>query len=697
MGFQLSPGVITNEIDLTTIVPAVATTDGAIAGVFRWGPVGQRILVDNADVLVSRFGKPTNFNAETWFVASNFLDYGKRLYVSRAANTTSSNGSIGALNSVGVINGLASANVDLVAQVIKNEADFAAQDGTFDSEVITIARFPGATGNSLRVSFCASANAFENSLNLVPNANIATTSAISVNTGATTATVSIGFTGSGDIAAANTLAHSIQGDIFAGNLIKVGNTTIGQQYLKIASVGSVTANSTIAKFTITFSDRYRLATAYSSNTVSQHWEFFDVVETAPGASDYSTNFGNGTVDEIHAVVVDEDGVFTGSPGTILETWKGLSRATDAKSVDGAVNYYREVINQGSQYIWIPNDNTFGDAPIATLTAISSNDLANVNLEGGTDGYDEVDAPPSIIATAYDLFASAEDVDISLVLCGKARSTDGIAGELIPNYIIDNITEARKDCVAFVSPPKNTVVNNPGDEALDVVAFRLGSNNTGGLRSTSYAVMDSGYKYQYDKYNDVYRWIPLNGDIAGLCVRTDDTKDPWWSPAGFNRGQIKNIVRLAFNPRKAHRDILYKNGVNPVVAFPGEGSILYGDKTLLTKPSAFDRINVRRLFITLEKAIATAAKYTLFEFNDDFTRAQFRNMINPYLRDIQGRRGITDFLVVCDETNNTPEVIDSNRFIGDIYIKPARSINFIQLNFVAVRTGVEFSEVVGKFG
>jgi phage tail sheath protein FI len=217
-----------------------------------------------------------------------------------------------------------------------------------------------------------------------------------------------------------------------------------------------------------------------------------------------------------------------------------------------------------------------------------------------------------------------------------------------------------------------------------------------MPSSSYGVMDSGYKYQYDRYNDVYRWVPMNGDTAGLIVRTDDLRDPWWSPAGFNRGNIKNVTRLAYNPDKSDRDLLYKNGVNPIVTFIGEGTILYGDKTLLKKPSAFDRINVRRLFIVLEKAISTAAKYTLFEFNDAFTRAQFRNLVEPYLRDVQGRRGIYDFRVVCDETNNTGEVIDRNEFVGDIYIKPARSINFIQLNFVAVRTGVDFEEIVGKF-
>jgi phage tail sheath protein FI len=287
------------------------------------------------------------------------------------------------------------------------------------------------------------------------------------------------------------------------------------------------------------------------------------------------------------------------------------------------------------------------------------------------------------AYALDKFASAEDIDISLILTGKSGATAET-----PNYIIDNICEKRKDCVVFVSPDSSLVGSvTPLNRIQTFISY---------LHASSYAVVDSGYKYRYDKYNDVYRYTPLNGDVAGTAARTDNLRDPWFSPAGFNRGQIKNIVRPAFNPNQAQRDVLYKASVNPVVTFPGQGTVLYGDKTFLNKPSAFDRINVRRLFIVLEKAIATAAKFTLFEFNDAFTRSQFKNLIEPYLRDVQGRRGIYDFRVVCDETNNTPEVIDGNRFIGDIYIKPARSINFIQLNFVAVRSGVAFEEIVGRF-
>jgi phage tail sheath protein FI len=290
---------------------------------------------------------------------------------------------------------------------------------------------------------------------------------------------------------------------------------------------------------------------------------------------------------------------------------------------------------------------------------------------------------SSLETAYDKFKNAEEVDISLVMTGAVSQT-------VAEYVVENIADSRKDCVAFLSPPMSAVVNNYGDETTDIATHRNLFN------SSSYAVMDSGWKYQFDKYNNVYRWVPLNGDIAGLCVRTDFERDPWYSPAGFNRGQIKNVTKLAWNPNKTQRDELYKNGINPVVSFPGEGTILYGDKTLLARPSAFDRINVRRLFIVLEKAIARASKYSLFEFNDEFTRAQFISLVEPYLRDVQGRRGIFQYRVVCDQTNNTPEIIDRNEFVGDIYIKPARSINFIQLNFVAVRTGVAFDEIVGKF-
>ena len=499
---------------------------------------------------------------------------------------------------------------------------------------------------------------------------------------------------------ANTFANTVASTVSPGDYIIVGNSSIGTQYMQVSNVTAVNSGA----FTINFYDSYKLATKFVANgtvnyAVPRQWEYFSVVDSAPAKSNYQSQFGNtAAVDGIHIVVADEDGKFTGTPGTILETYANLSRATDAKTVGGADNYYKTVINQTSQYVWSTNPVVgLGTSNTAlNLTNSAATKPKTISFAGGQSGYNESNTNLATIASGYDLFASAEDVDISLILQGKPIAGSTTSGGMtvgkfqLANYLIDNIAETRKDCVVFVSPDDSVVSGNINNEAAALVNWR----NV--VHDSSYAVLDSGYKYQYDKYNDVYRYLPMNGDIAGLCARTDNQKDPWWSPAGFNRGQIKNIVKLRWNPRKADRDIIYKNGINPVMTAPGQGTVLFGDKTLQSKPSAFDRINVRRLFIVLEKAIATASKFTLFEFNDEFTRAQFKNLVTPYLRDVQGRRGITDFLVVCDASNNTPERIDRNEFWGDIYIKPARSINFIQLNFVAVRTGVQFSEIVGQF-
>ena len=860
MAFQLSPGVNVSEIDLTTVVPAVATSDGAIAGVFRWGPIGQRVLIDSENLLASRFGKPTNFNAETWFTAANFLAYSNRLYVSRAGKTTGSTPTatitatavsstnalefsnvftvactaplevgmyitqstntqvlsavnlpyIVSVNSTAVVlSQKASTNTatpttayfarpdatysavavdasntsavvaNLVNQIVKNENEYDSKDGNFDLDVLYVAKYPGALGNSIKVSVVDNAVSFSSNIEL---SNTTVNTAIRFEIGSSVAKIK--FLGS-----TNASATTVKNKFAVDDYLLAGNTTVGQQYLLVTDValaGNTTANVTFEgvesfvdlttgfirseniangailltegdaviysntgglaiggltngttyyvkdantsgfkvstvpygapvtltalggvahKFlsntntiSITTQDPYRLRENIVANTVTRYWSHFNVVESAPDQSDYQRLNGNTSAkDEMHVVVVDEGGLFTGIPGAILEVYKGVSRATDAKNNDGSTNYYKDVINQNSEYIWWAADRRGAtSATSASLTSSTTTIPANMTMRFGSDGLSESNATLSILGAAYDQFVSTEDIDISLVLQGKpVGGTTVVNGETIANYqlanyIIDNICEIRKDCIALISPDKSKVLNNVGNEALSLKNWR------GAVRSTSYAVMDSGYKYQYDRYNDIYRWIPLNGDIAGLCARTDQTNDAWWSPAGLNRGSVKNVVKLAWNPRKAERDVLYNNGVNPVVTFPGQGTVLYGDKTLLAKPSAFDRINVRRLFIVLEKAISTAAKYSLFEFNDAFTRAQFKNLVTPYLRNIQGRRGITDFLVVCDETNNTAQVIDSNQFVGDIYIKPARSINFIQLNFVAVGTGVQFSEVVGKF-
>jgi len=443
-----------------------------------------------------------------------------------------------------------------------------------------------------------------------------------------------------------------------------------------------------AKYPGLLGNSLKVSICDSNTTLLATWAYADEFDSNPSTSEYlirnNSNAGLAN-DEMHIVVLDTTGRISGTANTILEKFSFVSKASDAKTDDGSSNYYKDVINNRSKYIWWlshPSEGTnwgriAGDNLV--YTKVASTDYT---LSGG------VTAAPSAANrnTAYDLFNNPDTVDISFILAGETSGSSTITA-------LEAIAESRKDCIVFISPQRSDVVDNSGSESTALQTFR---QTTLSSLSSSYMVCDSAWKYQFDKYNDVYRYVPLNGDIAGLCARTDLQRDPWFSPAGINRGQIKNVIKLSWNPTTSQRDTLYKNGINPVVTFPGEGTILYGDKTFLTKPSAFDRINVRRLFIVLEKAVARAARSSLFEFNDDFTRAQFVNLVEPFLRDVQGRRGIYDFRVVCDTTNNTAEVIDSNRFVGDIYIKPARSINFIQLNFVATRTGVSFDEIVGRF-
>ncbi len=613
MGFQVSPGINISEIDLSTVVPAVASTEGAIAGVFRWGPLNERVLVTSETNLATRFGTPfansTWTNAETFFTAADFLAYGNKLYVARVASNTAYNA------------GSSNAQISTATAALANTTISA-----------FIARYPGALGNSLEISVCENAANFSSDI-----------TGITIALGANTATIS-------DYAL-----------LVAGDILRVGSSSIGFQDLVVSATPTTS--------TVAFTTKYKLSTALSSVSGTRKWGNYKNVNAAPIANN------------IHVVVIDEDGAITGTAGIVLEVFENVSTLTTAKSESGASNYYKDVINSQSAYIF---------ATGATQSIVDTAPFANsyTSLTFGADGTDEASVTLASLATGYDLFISPEDVDVSLILQGKALHGTDSTG--VANYIIDNICEVRKDCMVFLSPSSADVVNNPNGEVDAILAYR------NAISSSSYAFIDSGYKYRYDKYNDVYRYTPLNGDIAGLAVRTDNNRDPWFSPAGYNRGIIKNVVKLAFNPNKAQRDILYVKDINPVITQPGQGTLLFGDKTALGRASAFDRINVRRLFIVLEKAIARASRSALFEFNDEFTRAQFKNLVEPFLRDVQGRRGIYDFRVVCDSTNNTGEVIDRNEFIGDIYIKPAKSINFIQLNFVAVRTGVEFEEIVGQF-
>ena len=641
MPFQVSPGVNVSEVDLSTVVPAVSTTEGAIAGVFKWGPAKSRVLVDSEETLVARFGKPNgSLNPETFFSAANFLAYGNKLYVSRVIDSAAKN---------------AVSNGSSAAVLVENNDKIA--NVTITSSDHFIAKYPGALGNSLQVSVCKAPNEYSVALG-------------------TTITVA-----AGSNAIAFTANVEALGTAQVGDQLKFGNTTTGVHTLEIATI----ATGGLAG---TFKTKYTGSRAITALAATKQWKYHDLVGGAPGTSVFTKEKG-GAGDEIHVVVVDEDGDISGTKGTVLEVFDAVSRATDAKTESGESNYWIDVIERQSQWIYAKGAyNLAANVTGATSSALSGSLATIDSLKLGVDSSAEGSIALADVTDGYDLFKSAEDIDVSLILQGKAIG--GTNGAGLAKYIVDNICESRKDCVLFASPDKGDVVDNIGSELDDIKTFRNDITNS------SYAFLDSGYKYQYDKYDDVYRYIPLNGDIAGLAVRSDELRDAWFSPAGYNRGGIKNLVKLAFNPKKAERDGLYQSDINPVVTFPGQGTILFGDKTLLGKPSAFDRINVRRLFIVLEKAISTASKFSLFEFNDAFTRSQFKNLVEPFLRDIQGRRGIVDFRVVCDETNNTGEVIDRNEFIGDIYVKPSRSINFIQLNFVAVRSGVEFSEVVGQF-
>jgi phage tail sheath protein FI len=510
---------------------------------------------------------------------------------------------------------------------------------------------------------------------------------------------------------------------FAVNSVATANTHVSANLAN----GVVTSNTTISNDNAYFLTRYgqansapmylqfaarypgkvgnSLKISYCANASTFNtWTYKGFFDREPGTSNWAISKSlNGANDEIHLVVIDELGEFSGTPGTILERFPNLSKASDARGDDGTATYYKEFIYRNSKYIhWLGHpevaiaNTAWGQTIDAVKAAGQTTFFTPVNnvtlsMYGGFDGRPTA----GDVSLALDKFKDPEEIDISLLFIGDGgvsannQVTDSSTWAATVAGAALTLADTRKDCIAFVSPKYEAAVANTGS-AIDINAYRFN------LMSTSYGVMDSGWKYQYDKYNDVYRWVPLNADVAGLCVRTDQTRDPWFSPAGFQRGQIRNVVKLSFNPKQADRDSMYKLGINPVVSFPGDGTLLYGDKTMQGRPSAFDRINVRRLFIVLEKSISRAAKAQLFEFNDEFTRAQFVNLVDPFLRGIKGRRGIFDYKVVCDTTNNTPEIIDSNRFVGDIYVKPARSINFIQLNFVAVRTGVSFEEIVGKF-
>ena len=637
MAFQVSPGVLVQEKDLTRIIPAVSTSIGAFAGEFRKGPIDEITTISSEQELVATFGKPDANNYEDFFSAANFLQYSNALRVVRVQNSSVSN-----------------ATESGSTFVIKNLTDYVDNyaDGS-GSVGLWAAKTAGVWGNSLKISTC-------------PSSTVYSSAGITVNDAAT----AVGDT---------TVTVDDGTSINVGDIINFGDNYNYKVLSK--STNDITIKRKDEPEYFTASDSSGLFAALTDGaTVTRYWEFYDLVDKAPGTSPYVTQQG-GSNDELHVVVVDEDGAITGTKGEVLEVYNALSKASDAKGSQGDTNYYPTVIQNKSNYIYWMDHNTSGTnwGQPATTSFTNVTAVSNISLQAGSDGSAATTAQK---LTSYEKFEDAETVDVGLIIAGKCDATH------VDNLI--TIAENRKDAVVFASPERSDVVGvaSGATQTASVVQF------FNGIRSSSYVVFDSGYKYMYDRYNDTYRFVPLNGDIAGLSARTDLIADAWYSPAGLNRGVIRGAVKLAYNPNKTQRDDLYRARVNPVATFPGQGTVLFGDKTGLSAPSAFDRINVRRLFITLEKAIATASKFQLFEFNDEFTRANFRNIVEPFLREVQGRRGITDFLVVCDETNNTGEVIDRNEFVAEIFVKPARSINFITLQFVATRTGVSFDEVAG---
>jgi len=641
MAFQVSPGVLVQERDLTRIIPAVSTSIGAVAGEFRQGPLDEVVSISSENELVETFGKPDSNNFEDFFSAANYLQYSNSLRVVRASQT----------NLVNATTTGCGLQIKNTTHYQDNYADGSGVVGTF------AARTAGSWGNTLLVSTCPSATAYEEE-----GATTVNDAATAV--GDTTIVVTDGTAlNVGDIVSFSTTAAT--NDYDDGHQYRI--TGISTHTLTIVQKESGSGGL--------------LTTITDGANVRRRWRYYDSVGTGPGTSAYVSD-RSGSGDEIHVVVVDEDGEVTGVPGSVLETYEKLSKAADAKTPQGDTNYYPDVIYAKSQYVYWMDHNTSGtnwgsNASGTTFTAVNTPTLES--LSGGANGSSVTTGQKK---TAYEKFQDADTVDVGLIIAGSGDGTH------VDNLI--TIAENRKDAVVFASPERADVVNVSNSETQKTNVLGFFDSRS----SSSYAVFDSGYKYMYDRYNDVYRFVPLNGDMAGLAARTDLVADSWFSPAGFNRGNVRGVVKLAFNPSKSQRDELYMKRVNPVCTFPGQGTVLFGDKTALSSPSAFDRINVRRLFITLEKAISTASKFQLFEFNDEFTRANFRAIVEPFLREVQGRRGITDFLVVCDNTNNTGDVVDRNEFVAEIFVKPNRSINFIKLQFVATRTGVAFEEVAG---
>ena len=696
MAFLVSPGVQVVEKDLTNIIPAVSSSIGGFAGLFEWGPCEQATTVSSEADLIAQFGYPRispnagSNNRLDWYSAANFLGYSNNLSVVRvltdgARNASSETDSVVSDTiSIIIIGNTSVPNVAInvpydgtnTVAITPTSTD---SDGSVAEKLVTALGVAGvsATADGQVVSyekgsFTTPSNTTLNSI-LFAYAESSMTNEDDSDVAINTASIK---NYEDFLSEYETL---VNGSVYARFPGKLGN-----------SIGVVLLDSGMTDSD--FENKVLFGTTRAQ----------DIFDEKPGTSVWAeTNHNTSMNDEVHVIVYTTDTFITGNANEILETYAFLSKAKNGKTSDSGPNYYVDVVNQGSKWVYLLNEETAATSAVNQVsgnhtigsTLRTKSDAAfnafftNANIDGvrmyelsaGKDGATVTDAN---YITAYNYLADVETVDVNLLITGSRSKT-------VQKHVI-TIGEIRKDAITFVSPSYNAAVVNPS--AAKVVNYF--NNSSDGFNSTSYAVFDSGWKRQYDRHNDEYFWIPLNADIAGVNARTDLTNDAWWSPAGLNRGFIQNVVKLSFNPNQTDRDTLYPKRVNPVVTLRGQGTLLYGDKTALSRPSAFDRINVRRLFIVLEKAIATASKYQLFEFNDDFTRRSFVNAVEPFLADVKTRRGLYDYKVICDESNNTGEVIDNNRFVADIYLKPARSINYITLNFVAVRTGVSFNEVVG---
>ena len=744
---QNSPGVVFQERDLTTTSTVPSANVGVLVAPFAQGPVDEVVEITSERDLVERFGEPNEYNYEYWYTAAQFLSYGGLLKAIRVSNTALKN----------AVNGG-------TAPLIKNRDDYEANIEGAANSFDWVSREPGTLNNSIGI-FVTDAGADQILVLPAPGSGneheFVADAAVSAASGAggevfkysilltvesivgsftpgSTTTVAI----SGSNETVNVLAYDaankkLEIDLPSGGvtgIIAAGQTiTQGTNTCDIATSGverrlyvALTKDSIAFKATDVVADTN--ATNVTVSSVRDEYNEREYlpglkwvnVAARPGTSAYAKDKG-GHRDELHVLVIDVDGNISGTPGQLLERYVGLSKASDAKTTVGEVNYYPTVIKQKSNYVYWAEHET--EVYEATATASDGNfgqtaDSRQFNLlrsAAGSTAYPSgattigskknathyyrlasgVDYPVSggfynignaDVSTSYDLVLDAEAQIIDFILTGPSGADDSSAVAKITNLV--TIAESRRDCMVFASPRRGNVIGetNPTTITNNIVAFM------DQLPSSSYLVLDSGYKYIYDKYNDVYRYIPTNGDVAGLCLQTAVNADPWFSPAGFTRGVLNNAVKLAYTPNKSQRDTLYSARVNPIVSFPGQGIVLYGDKTALGFASAFDRINVRRLFLTIERFIGAAAKTQLFEQNDEEQRTFFRNIVEPYLRDVQGRRGITDFLVKCDASNNPPEAVDRGEFQADIFVKPTRTINYITLNFVATRSGVAFNEV-----